>query len=50
MAAAIPAGRAGGTPKAAISISGPTARISDDRLDLLGRMVGDAAAEIGRAL
>lgn len=50
VAAAIPAGRAGGTPKAAISISGPTARISDDRLDLLGRMVGDAAAEIGRAL
>ena len=37
-------------PIAALSISGPTARISNDRLDVLGRMVVDAAADIGRAL
>jgi IclR family acetate operon transcriptional repressor len=37
-------------PIAALSISGPTARISNDRLDALGRMVVDAAADIGRAL
>ncbi|MEE3214511.1 MAG: IclR family transcriptional regulator, partial [Pseudomonadota bacterium] len=35
-----------GTPLAAISVSGPVARIPDERLDALGERVRDTAAEI----
>ena len=35
-----------GTPRAALSVSGPSARIPDHRLALLGSMVAEAAREI----
>src|SRR5215470_15696967 len=37
-------------PLAAISVSGMTSRVTDDRLPLLGRMVRDVAAELTLAL
>ncbi|GGF23843.1 IclR family transcriptional regulator [Aliidongia dinghuensis] len=39
-----------GEPVAAISCSGPTARVTTERLAPLGRLVATAAAEIGAAL
>jgi IclR family acetate operon transcriptional repressor len=39
-----------GEPVAAISCSGPTARVTADRVAPLGRLVATAAAEIGAAL
>jgi IclR family transcriptional regulator, acetate operon repressor len=37
-------------PLAAISVSGMTSRVTDDRLPLLGRMVRDVATELTLAL
>jgi IclR family acetate operon transcriptional repressor len=39
-----------GAPLAGVSVSGPTARIPDHRLALLGAMVADAAREISAEL
>jgi len=39
-----------GAPLAAISVSGPLARIASERVPLLGARVAQAAAEISRAL
>jgi IclR family acetate operon transcriptional repressor len=37
-------------PLAAISVSGMTSRVTDERLPLLGRIVRDAATELTLAL